>query len=244
MSDRGPGYWDALSEGDPDAAVLDPADRRGFKNRYIAMVRDRAIADSLSRLGRRAALLDFGCGSGSTSPLLERFADRVVGIDISRGLLHRAVRRPGLSRTAFVHYDGHRMPLAQAAFDAVVIYVVLSYVDDDTARRLLGQLHAVTRPGGSLVMIEQTVRRPRVVEQGLKHLRHLDAWRGLLAHAGWRLDGTRQVRFGRFPTTPLIRAGAVPVSAFPALCSLEDALGRRMGPLPHDYAETLFEATA
>src|SRR5262249_43029721 len=74
-------YWNAAARFGPDAAVIDRADTRGYKNRYIAQLRDRAIAGALASLPPGARLLDFGCGSGSVSRLL---ADREfvpIGID-------------------------------------------------------------------------------------------------------------------------------------------------------------------
>jgi SAM-dependent methyltransferase len=242
MADWRIDHWDQLAKGDPDAAVLDPSDRHGQKNRYIAGVRNAVFLECLGRDGPHEVLLDFGCGSGSCSAIFESLARRSVGIDISFGLLKRAKSRPGLRSTVFVHYDGIRLPLAHESIDAVAIYVVLSYVDDATAVRLLASLRGCTRDGGRLCMIEQSARSDRLVEGGLKHLRSPERWKELLSAAGWRVETYRHVRFGRFPTTPLIRWGLLPQALHGFLGTAEAWLGRRFGPAPWDYAETLFEA--
>lgn len=54
-------YWDDLSRIDPDAAIIDPNDRRGSKNRYLAGIRDAAFRDGLRRHAVNAGvLLDLG----------------------------------------------------------------------------------------------------------------------------------------------------------------------------------------
>lgn len=242
MSDWRIDHWDRLAEGDPEAAVLDPTDNLGHKNRYIAGIRNSTLHQSLARHAPFEVLLDFGCGSGSCSTLLECFATRNIGIDISAGLLRHANARSGLAHTLFVHYDGDRLPIAHGSIDAVTIYVVLSYVDDAKALQLLASLRKATREGGRLCMIEQTTRNERVSEGGLKHLRTTRRWVALMLSAGWHVEGHRHIRFGRFPTTPLIRWGLIPRMLHAPLAMSEAWLGRRLGPMPWDYAETLFEA--
>lgn len=245
MPDLKASYWNRLAAGDPDAAVLDPLDRLGHKNRYIAAVRDAALEGALgARVRRGDLILDFGCGSGSCTALLCHRSERVIGVDISIGLLRRAMTRPAPNSATFVLYDGLHLPLRGARVDTTVIYVVLTYVDCQTAVQLLRSIREITRPGGQLVMIEQTTRSPRHAEARLKHFRTVSQWKDVLAQAGWLGCRTRHVRFGRFPLIPVVRSGLIATKWFPTLIALESWLGRRFGPLPFDYAETLFEANA
>src|SRR5690606_29242720 len=205
-------YWSGLAGIDPEAAVIDPRDRRGLKNRYLAQSRDLELAGSLDRQSLSTGIVvDLGCGTGSaTRALLDRGLD-VVGLDIAAPLLKHARERCGGDRALFVLTDGSCVPLASGAADAAVIYVVLSYVtDDESVVRLLAELRRVLRPGAMLSLIEQVRRRRTLVESGRKVQRTRSEWRGLLERAGFRVVRDRIIRHGRFPATPAIATGLVP----------------------------------
>lgn len=100
-------------------------------------------------------LLDIGTGTGR---LLELFAPRIVagvGIDASRSML--ALARARLSRQGLDHClvrlaDMYRLPLPDAAFDHVVLQMVLHYAEDPEAA--LREAVRVLKPGGTLVIID------------------------------------------------------------------------------------------
>jgi SAM-dependent methyltransferase len=96
---------------------------------------ERAILDMLPA-GRIGRLLDIGTGTGR---LLELLAPRIgsgLGIDASRTMLALArtrLAKPGLGHIAVRLADMYRMPLADAAFDVVVLQMVLHYAEDPAA---------------------------------------------------------------------------------------------------------------
>lgn len=239
-------YWESLSQIDPDAAIIDPNDRRGSKNRYLAGIRDAAFRDGLRRYAiASGVLLDLGCGTGSsTQPLLDA-GHAAIGIDISRSLLRHARNRCGEQNCVFVATDGQRLPIADAAVDAVTAYVVLSYLTQDAqVRDLLESVRRALKPGAPLLMIEQIRTRRLVTRDGPKVQRTLSQWQALLASAGFTVELTRILRHGRFPTTPLIAAGLIPRALWPYIARLETNVAAATGILPWDYAEVLFEARA
>lgn len=238
-------YWNDQARLDPDAAVIDPNDQRGFKNLYLAGIRDQALATSLSVVAPGEYVLDFGCGSGSSTKGLLAAGHPTLGIDIAQDLLRHARRRCKGQQAAFVAYDGETLPLLPACVSATAIYVVLSYVvDDDAATKLLGEIRTVMQPGARIAMIEQARRRRRVVESGFKVQRRENEWRELMAAAGFSRIRSRILRHGRFPTTPLIGLGLIPSVLWSAVAALEGRLAALTGVLPWDYAEILLEAEA
>lgn len=99
--------------------------------------------------GRR--ILDVGCGAG---PLLAALRDRgaiVTGIDPSAKMLDLARQRLG-DGTA-LHQGGlgdEPLPFPDAAFDDVVVCLVLHYLEDWAAP--LAELRRVLVPGGRLIV--------------------------------------------------------------------------------------------
>jgi ArsR family transcriptional regulator len=105
--------------------------------------------------GRLGRLLDIGCGTGG---VLERLAPRIeegLGIDASRDMLALARSRlteRGLTHIAVRQADMYRLPLPDAAFDAVTLHMVLHYAEDPAAA--LAEAARVLRPGGRLLILD------------------------------------------------------------------------------------------
>jgi 2-polyprenyl-3-methyl-5-hydroxy-6-metoxy-1,4-benzoquinol methylase len=94
-------------------------------------------------LGR---VLDIGCGSGATAPLLrERGAERLVGIELNPDAATRA-------RAAYdaVHCGSAEaiLPVLQERFDTVLCYDVLEHLVDPW--EVLAQTRSVVDPGARL----------------------------------------------------------------------------------------------
>lgn len=156
--------WAELSELDVLAAVLDPADTRGGKNRLIDRVHKRALASAVRDIQGKA-VLDFGCGTGRLSEWLVRHGARVDGVDATPEMV--AVARKRIPQASFQVIEGSTLPFEDGRFDLVVTaYVLQYYVDGDGA--IPRGLARVLRAGGRLVAIEQ-VTEGRIGRGGSIH---------------------------------------------------------------------------
>ena len=104
-----------------------------------------------------ASVLDVGCGHGAVfGRLAARLGSggRLVGIDSSRTLLAEARRRCEGERCAIELHesDAHRLPFADATFDATRADRLLIFLHDPAAA--LAEMVRVTRPGGRIVVTE------------------------------------------------------------------------------------------
>jgi demethylmenaquinone methyltransferase/2-methoxy-6-polyprenyl-1,4-benzoquinol methylase len=110
--------------------------------------------------------LDFGCGTGDlTSRLVERRkAGRVVGVDITPGMVRKARRRSVsgkyAGRVAFALADGERLPFPDDQFDLAVSAFVMRNVGDRAAA--YREIVRVLKPGGVLVQLELGIPAPGV----------------------------------------------------------------------------------
>jgi ubiquinone/menaquinone biosynthesis C-methylase UbiE len=112
---------------------------------YHAML-DDLEAGLLEPYLRGAHVLEVGCGTGLVIDRIRSRAERVVGVDISPGMLASA-RKRGFD---VVCGDATRLPFADESFDLVYSYKVLAHVQD--IERALREMSRVTRRGGHLVL--------------------------------------------------------------------------------------------
>jgi ubiquinone/menaquinone biosynthesis C-methylase UbiE len=206
-------YYDAFSAGY----------ERRRSGGYHAFVDDleAELLEPVARAGGR--ILEVGCGTGLILGRLAAAGARVVGADLSSGML-AAARARGFAVT---QADATRLPLADARFDAVCSFKVLAHVPD--ARGALAEMARVLRPGGLLVAelynrrslraLARALRGPERVADGVTEAAvfsrydDLPSMRALLP-GGVTLERIRGVRvltpaafFHRLPLVgPLLRA--------------------------------------
>jgi SAM-dependent methyltransferase len=102
----------------------------------------------LADLPKSARILDYGCGYGRTvAELAAAGWTNAVGVDFSAAMIARGhAARPALDLR---HVAG--LPLAEpdGAFEAVILFAVLTTIpDDDEQGALMAELRRLIRPGG------------------------------------------------------------------------------------------------
>jgi 2-polyprenyl-3-methyl-5-hydroxy-6-metoxy-1,4-benzoquinol methylase len=118
-------------------------------------------------------VLDFGCRYGKMSCLFGIFGASVIGVDIDAQAVERAreeVRNHHLEqRVKILHTHGDVRNLQQSPFDIVFTKSVLYYRKN--LDEILGQLHAVLRPTGRVIFIENYLGS-RLEAKVRRHLFH------------------------------------------------------------------------
>jgi SAM-dependent methyltransferase len=97
-------------------------------------------------------VLEVGCGAGQCTRWLAARGARVVGLDLSAGMLSAGMPPAGGSFTggSFVQADARRLPFAAESFDlACSAYGAVPFVADP--ERVMGEVARVLRPGGQWV---------------------------------------------------------------------------------------------
>lgn len=176
----------------------------------------RQVADLLMDLSPTSRLLDFGCGTGWTAPILTEKGGRYLGIDPSREGIAIAERE---CAGQGIHF--HRMKigeplegaLARTQFTHVFALDTLHFVAD--IEGTLGSLQGSLDPGGLLVIISHLYRESRLAdrvidfvtrEYGYAHLLSGIQWCTLLDRNGY--TSVRRYRFfDRQPFDPGLYAG-------------------------------------
>ncbi|MBH23804.1 MAG: hypothetical protein CMH57_04915 [Myxococcales bacterium] len=112
---------------------------------YHALI-DDLQTDLVMPACNNADVLEVGCGTGLILRRVAPVARSAAGVDLSAGMLQKAVER-GLD---VVQADVTALPFADASFDTVYSFKVLSHVRD--IELALSECARVTRPGGRLFL--------------------------------------------------------------------------------------------
>ena len=110
---------------------------------------DAIVREIARRVGTVEAALDVCCGTGAALGALsaERI-DRIVGIDMSAGMLEVARRRVGSDpRVELVRGDALDMPF-ESEFDAAVSVGAFGHIEVKDEVRFLESIHRALKPGG------------------------------------------------------------------------------------------------
>jgi len=125
------------------------APRYDLVNRVITLGMDqgwrRSTVEALA-LAPHALLLDLACGTGDLSQMARRRGYRVIGADLSWGMLAASKRGP------VIQCDAARLPLASGSLDGVVCGYALRNFTDLAAS--LRESARVLRPGGRIAVLE------------------------------------------------------------------------------------------
>jgi SAM-dependent methyltransferase len=216
--EAGPG-WSERAALDQLAAVIDPADVRGGKNRLIHRVHLCALSESLGDV-RGEGVLDFGCGTGRISAWLARNGAAVEGVDVTSEMVDAA--RTNVPKGSFHVVDGPSLPFEDARFDVVVsVYVLQYYVARDES--VFRELARVLRPGGRLVAIEQVTERD--IGRGAPASAYAEAF----DLAGFDVSGMSFIRASDSPIVGTVQRhpALADTPGLPALLAWEAAITRR-----------------
>lgn len=133
----------------------------------FAAGRRRSIELLALQPGERVLIV--GCGTGLDLPLLP--ADvRVTAFDLTPTMVHRmAARAAELGRAVDVAVmNGQQMSLADGAFDAILLHLILAVIPDPVA--CLREATRLLRPGGRVAMFDKWLpdgARPSLIRRAV-----------------------------------------------------------------------------
>lgn len=93
-----------------------------------------------------------GAGTGLDLPLLPRL-HRYVALDLTRAMLRRGRARTGQLDLAWVQGTSLDLPFCDAAFDAVILHLILAVVPEPV--RALAETARVLKPNGQILVLDK-----------------------------------------------------------------------------------------
>jgi len=118
------------------------------------------------------SMLDLGTGTGRMLELFGRDIERGLGLDLSLDMLRIArdrLERAGLRNCSVRQGDLYDLPLANNAFDLVILHQVLHFLDDGA--RAIKEAARVLRPGGRLLVVDFAPHELEFLREQFAHRR-------------------------------------------------------------------------
>lgn len=171
--------------------------------------------------GPRRVVLDLGCGPGVSALALARAhpGDAVTGLDISRQMMRRAVRRDRAGRCGWIQGSALDLPFRDGCADAATGHSFLYLLPD--RRRALREIRRVLRPGGVLVLLEPTRQSVRDAVLSVGETLRAEGPQLAFTFAAWRVAARTSGAFDRRELRALLVAeGFGPVEVEPTLHGL------------------------
>ncbi|MSP39475.1 MAG: metalloregulator ArsR/SmtB family transcription factor [Deltaproteobacteria bacterium] len=188
-----------------------------FDDRVTSLAIEKLLPNDLT-------LADLGCGTGSLTFELARFARKVIGVDLSSEMLKRAravAKERGVDNVEFRQGDLLKLPLASHTVDAAFCVMVLHFLPDPAAA--IAGLCRIARPGGSVILVDLVEHKQQWMREQMAH-RWLGFERGVIER--WFDEaGAASVDYdltGSFAGEKVARNGNRPVEIFVARASLPE----------------------
>ena len=184
---------------------------------------DRVTSLAIEKLlPRDLTLADIGCGTGSLTFELARFARKVIGVDLSQEMLRRArtvARERDVCNVEFHQGDALKLAIDSNSVDAAFCVMVLHFLPDP--ERAIAGLCRITRPGGSVILVDLVEHKQEWMREQMAH-QWLGFARGSIEK--WFHDaGAESVDYdltGSFAGEKMARNGNRPVEIFVARATM------------------------
>jgi len=154
---RSRGYFEAI------AGDWERIRKSYFDDRVTSLAIEKLLPSGL-------VLADVGCGTGSLTFELARFAKKVIGIDLSREMIRHAsgaAKENKMRNVEFRIGDAGSLSLAADSVDAAFCVMVLHFLKDPA--QAIAELCRITRPGGSVVLLDLVPHDQQWMKEEMAH---------------------------------------------------------------------------
>ncbi len=135
-----------------------------FTEQWFDHPPERELDGFLRRLRPGSTILDAGCGPGHHAQRLSSAGHRVLGIDLSDGMLRHA--RKLVQSIALQKMSLERLDFSAGSFDALWCAAAILHVPRERLARVLAGFRRVLKPGGLLGLNFQVGRASELVQRG------------------------------------------------------------------------------
>ena len=170
-------------------AVLDAGDKPDIRHQNI-LRHHLTYHYLLKRLipSKKDVILDFGCGMGRLTYLINPKVKEIFGVDQSPAMIETAIQLPPtISADVFKQLTNNAIPFPDCSFNKVFTVWVFQHVNDHEFKKLAVEIIRVLKPGGILVLLEQ-VKENREILSDIHIHRTVNEYVRTITKAGFLLE--------------------------------------------------------
>jgi len=145
--------WNEYAKHKDLRSVMDSADKRGLKNKYINLLHHKVLSDAIGDSLKGKHIIDLGCGIGRFTRFLKACGAEVTGVDFCKEMLAL-----NTECTNCYSVPAYNLPFADKSFDAVLSVWTMQYFDRLTLAKTIKEIDRILIPGGDVYLIEQLSR--------------------------------------------------------------------------------------
>lgn len=143
-------YYDSFDDFDAIELGVVNGRENEYRKRFIARRAEKMV--KIADLDEESTILEVGCGTGIYTIYWVNSSIKFYGLDISSGMLRRAISKikSNSDKMLFVQGDAEHLPFTDASFNAVLSVNTIEHLDD--IPETLKEMKRVCRDGGKIVL--------------------------------------------------------------------------------------------
>lgn len=200
-------------------SVLDTADSRGLKNKYINILHHKVLFNEIGNSLKGKRILDMGCGVGRFTQFLQDCGAEVIGIDSCKEMLKLNTGCKTLCANIY------ELPFDNKSFDAVLCVWVLQHLNYEDLNNTINEINRVLKDKGKVYMIEQVSLSTRLPLNYIK-----------LSNKFILCDG-RPIIYGYDKIIGIIRHGFIPEIFLSVVASIHLMYNKNIHVKDEDYLD-------
>lgn len=134
----------------------------GFVDMLACSLREKVF--NFTSPPKGAKILDVCTGTGRQAFAFGRKGFDVIGIDLSEGMLRKAVREKGYENVRFVMSNAEELPFKDDHFDVTCISFGLHEMPHPVRKNVTKEMARVTKPCGKIVVVDYALPRGKILK--------------------------------------------------------------------------------
>jgi ubiquinone/menaquinone biosynthesis C-methylase UbiE len=133
----------------------------GEKTEYFIQLKVIELKRALAQLGclQNMVIADIGCGTGLAAKFLTPLVARVLGVDVSKGMLMEAKKR-SLTNAEFLQTTGSFIPISSNSVDAAFAMCLVHHLNPDEVEATITEMIRIVKPKGLVICFEHNPLNP------------------------------------------------------------------------------------
>jgi len=107
------------------------------------------IEEAIEKYCKDKNVLDLGCGTGVYTTIIKKYADNVLGLDISKRWLNYLKLKDKKDNSNIIRANAHNIPLKNKSFDVILTIGLFEYINREI---VIKEMNRILKSGGFCIV--------------------------------------------------------------------------------------------